>query len=80
MNCCNIRITRRFIFAEKLFIDWLDELKKNSSLLRGREENLKVTPPYVVTHTCVVELIFRMCKDLKQPADTRYRTVELFDR
>lgn len=65
---------------EKLFPDWLKEVKKNRSMIRGREKNLRITTPYVVTHTCVVELIFKMCKELKQPADTRYRTVELFDR
>ncbi|XKL67604.1 hypothetical protein PGB90_003095 [Kerria lacca] len=65
---------------EKFFPDWLKEIKKNRSLIKGREKHLKITTPYVVTHTCVVELIFKMCKDLKQPADTRYRTVELFDR
>lgn len=68
------------LLPEKLFPDWLKEVKKSRSLIKGREKNLRITTPYVVTHTCVVELIFKMCKDLKQPADTRYRTVELFDR
>lgn len=77
----HLRLTLKYaFFAERLFTDWLHELKKSSSLLKGRDEYLKITPPYVVTHSCVVELIFKMCKDLKQPADTRYRTVELFDR
>lgn len=67
-------------FLEILFLDWLIEIKKDKSLTKNRKTCLKITKPYVVTHSCVVELIFKMCKDLNQPADTRYRTVELFDR
>lgn len=79
--CVRHKIIRFIPYVpEKLFPDWLKEVKKNRSLIKGREKNLRITTPYVVTHTCVVELIFKMCKELKQPADTRYRTVELFDR